>query len=62
MPQGTYLGTPLQNMVMGISKNIQRDRWWDPDRSAMRYRFIVNPDYEFDVHKYVTLVTEAPAA
>lgn len=59
MPQGTYLATPLKNMVLGFSRAIMRTRWYDNDKSALRYKFIVRPDYEFDIHKYVTIATEA---
>jgi len=58
MAKGTYLGTPLKNMVLGFSRAIMRTRWYDNDKSALRYKFIVRPDYEFDIKKYVTLVTE----
>ncbi|HIE41423.1 MAG TPA: hypothetical protein EYP80_02040 [Candidatus Aenigmarchaeota archaeon] len=58
MAKGTYLGTPLKNMVLGLARTIMRTRWYDNDKSALRYKFIVRPDYEFDIKKYVTLVTE----
>ncbi len=58
-PQGTYLATPLQNVVLGMSKQIKRSRWTDNDTSSIMYKFVTRPDYEFDIHKYVTLVTQA---
>lgn len=60
IPRGTLLGTPKENMVVGFSKQIDRKRWYDNDRSAIRYKFVVRPDYEFDIKKYVALVTPAP--
>ncbi len=57
MSQGTFMGTPLKNMVLGFARAIMRTRWYDNDKSALRYKFIVRPDYEFDIKKYVTLVT-----
>jgi len=57
IPQGTFMGTPEKNMILGFSKKIDRKRWYDNDRSAIQYKFVVRPDYEFDIKKYVTLVT-----
>ncbi len=54
---GTYLLTPLKNMVFGISSKVKRNRWYDNDASALKYKFVVYPDYEFDIHKYVTYMT-----
>lgn len=54
IPNGEYLLTPLKNMVFGISSRVKRDRWYDNAASALRYKFVVYPDYEFDIHKYVT--------
>lgn len=54
---GEYLLTPLKNMIFGISSRVKRNRWYDNDESALKYKFVVFPDYEFDVHKYVTLLT-----
>lgn len=55
MPQGTYLATIMANFVFGISKSISKERWYDQERSALRFKFVVNPDYEFDIKKWVTL-------
>ena len=52
-----YLLTPLKNMIFGISSRVKRNRWYDNDEDALKYKFVVFPDYEFDVHKYVTLLT-----
>ncbi len=60
MPQGTYLGTPLKNMVLGMSRKIRKDRWWDNATSSILFKYVSRPDYEFDIKKYVTLVTAAP--
>ncbi|PLY06777.1 MAG: hypothetical protein C0625_08005 [Arcobacter sp.] len=57
LTNGEYLLTPLQNMIFGISSRVKRNRWYDNDESALKYKFVVFPDYEFDVHKYVTLLT-----
>ena len=54
---GKYMGTISKNMVFGISNQIERNRWYDNETSSLRYKFVVYPDYEFDIHKYVTLVT-----
>lgn len=54
---GQYLLTPLKNMVFGISSKIKRARWYDNDESALKYKFVVYPDYEFDIHKYVTFMS-----
>ncbi len=59
LPQGTYISTPLKNMVLGMSRQIKRVRWVDNDTSSIMYKFVTRPDYEFDIHKYVTLVTQA---
>lgn len=56
---GVYLATIPQNMVMGIANQIERNRWYDNETSSLRYKFVVYVDFEFDIHKYVTLVTYA---
>jgi len=61
MKKGEYLATIPKNMIFGISNKIERNRWYDNELSALRYKFVVYPDYEFDIHKYVTLVTYEPA-
>ncbi|RLC87219.1 MAG: hypothetical protein DRI37_06345, partial [Chloroflexi bacterium] len=58
IPSGTYLATPPKNMVMGLSSRVKRVRWWENDISSLCYKFIVYPDFEFDIEKWVTLVTE----
>lgn len=60
VPNGEYLLTPLKNMVFGISSKVLRDRWYENKESALCYKFVVHPDYEFDVHKYVTYMTIVP--
>lgn len=57
IPAGHYLLTPLKNMVMGLSSNVKRNRWYENSESALKYKFVVYPDYEFDIHKYVTYMT-----
>ncbi len=61
IPKGVYLGSPEKNLVMGISTQIDRKRWYSNEISSLCYKFVVRPDYEFDIHKYVTIVTEAVA-
>jgi len=57
MPSGEFLATIPKNMVFGISNQIDRTRWYDNETSSLRYKFVVHPDYEFDIHKYVTYMT-----
>ncbi len=57
LARGMFTATPLKNMVLGFARAIVRTRWYDHDKSALRYKFIVRPDYEFDIKKYVTVVT-----
>lgn len=57
VPDNEYLLTPLKNMVFGISSRVKRNRWYDNDEDALKYKFVVFPDYEFDIHKYVTYMT-----
>jgi hypothetical protein len=54
---GEYLMTPLKNMIFGISSRVKRDRWFSNEESCLKYKFVVYPDYEFDIHKYVTIMT-----
>ncbi len=56
MEAGEYLATIPKNMVFGIATQIERNRWYDNEESALRYKFVVYCDYEFDIHKYVTFV------
>lgn len=56
MEAGEYLATIPKNMVFGIATQIERNRWYDNEASALRYKFVVYCDYEFDIHKYVTFV------
>ncbi len=55
MPTGTYLATILKNFIFGIAARVKRNRWYNNEESALKYKFVVYPDYEFDIHKYVTL-------
>lgn len=57
MVSGQFLATIPKNMVFGISSQIDRNRWYDNETSSLRYKFVVHPDYEFDIHKYVTYMT-----
>lgn len=57
MTTGQYLSTISKNMVFGISNQIDRNRWYDNETSSLRFKFVVHPDYEFDIHKYVTYMT-----
>lgn len=57
IPDGEYMLTPLKNLVFGISSKVKRDRWYDNAKSALMYKFVVFPDYEIDIKKYVTLMT-----
>jgi hypothetical protein len=57
IPQGSFLGTPEKNMVLGLSRAIDRKRWYSNEISSLCYKFVVRPDYEFDIKKYTTLVT-----
>ncbi len=59
LKEGEFLATILKNMVFGISSQIKRLRWYDNETSCLRYKFVVHPDYEFDIHKYVTYVKSA---
>jgi len=61
MPIGTYLATDLRNIILGAVKKVARRRWYNDEESALKYKFGINLDYEFDIHKYVTIVTEALA-
>ena len=56
MKNAEYMATIPANMVFGISNQIERNRWYDNETSCLRYKFVVYPDYEFDIHKYVTFV------
>jgi hypothetical protein len=51
---GEYMLTPLKNLIFGISSRVKRDRWYDSAKSALMYKFVVFPDYEIDIKKYVT--------
>lgn len=55
MPTGTYLATIMKNFIFGIAARVKRQRWFNNEESALKYKFVVYPDYEFDIHKYVTL-------
>lgn len=57
MPNDTYFLTPLKNLFMSMTQTVIRDRWWDNDEAALKYRFEINNDYEIVVKKYTTLAT-----
>lgn len=57
LSSGEFLATIPKNMVFGISSQIERKRWYDNETSSLRYKFVVYPDYEFDIHKYVTYMS-----
>ncbi|WP_096024649.1 P2 family phage major capsid protein [Campylobacter lanienae] len=59
MPNDTYFLTPLKNLFMSVTQTVIRDRWWDNDEAALKYRFEINNDYEIVVKKYTTLAHKA---
>lgn len=59
MPEGTYMATPLKNLVMGTVIDIRRNRFYDSEERALKYIFEVYCDYEIVVKKWVSIMTEA---
>jgi hypothetical protein len=59
MPDGVYLGSPIKNFVLGMARDVQRTRWYDNDESALKYKFVVRPDFEFDIKKFVAIAQKA---
>lgn len=55
---GTYLATPIKNLVMGIGLNIRRNRWYENEERCLRYVFDLYCDYEIAVKKWTTLSTK----
>lgn len=59
MPKGTYLATPLKNLVLGVVLDIRRNRWYDAEERALKYVFDVFTDYEVVVKKWASLMSKA---
>lgn len=59
MPKGTYLATPLKNLVLGIVIDIRRNRWYDAEERALKYVFDVFVDYEVVIKKWASLMSKA---
>ncbi|MDR1912624.1 MAG: P2 family phage major capsid protein [Helicobacteraceae bacterium] len=58
MPAGTYLATPLKNLVLGTVLDIRRNRTYDVEARSLKYIFEVYCDYQIIIKKWVTLMTE----
>lgn len=54
--KGTFLATPLKNLILGTVLDIRRNRWYDPEERALKYVFDVAVDYEIAVKKWVVLM------
>lgn len=55
IPQGTYLATPLKNLVFGMCMDIFRSREWNNRKRVVEYTFDVACDYEIIVKKWATI-------
>lgn len=55
IPQGTYLATPLKNLVFGMCMDIFRSREWNNRKRVVEYTFDVSCDYEIIVKKWATI-------
>lgn len=61
IPQGTYLATPLKNLVFGMCIDIFRAREWNNRKRVIEYTFDVACDYEVVVKKWATICEQAQA-
>jgi len=59
MPSGTYMLTPLQNLVIGVVSKIYRNREWNSRKRAVEYTFDIHADYDIAVPKFASLATQA---
>ncbi len=59
MPSGTYMLTPLQNLVFGMVSNIYRAREWNSRKRAIEYTFDIYADYDIAVPRFVSIATQA---
>ena len=59
MPAGTYMATPLKNLVLGTVIDIRMNRWYDAEERALKYVFEVYAGYEIVVKKWVSLMNVA---
>ena len=57
MPKGVYMATPLENLVLGVCLDINRNRWYDPEERALKYIFDASVDYEIIIKKWVSIAT-----
>lgn len=62
MPNDIYMLTPLKNLFMSMTHTVVRDRWFDNDEAALKYRFEVFNDYEIVLKNQVSLAikTQTP--
>ena len=57
MPSGTYMLTPLKNLVFGMVSEIYRAREFNSRKRAIEYTFDIQADYDIAVPKFVSLLT-----
>jgi len=57
MPSGTYMLTPLKNLVFGMVSKIYRARKFNERKRAVEYTFDAHIDYDIAVPKFVSLAT-----
>jgi hypothetical protein len=55
IPSGTYIATPLKNLVFGMCQDIFRAREWNNRKRIVEYTFDVSCDYEVVVKKWATI-------
>ncbi|MCI6989408.1 MAG: P2 family phage major capsid protein [Campylobacter sp.] len=59
IPKGSYMATPLKNLLLGVVLDIRRNRWYDAEERALKYVFDVFCDYEIAIKKWVCLMQKA---
>jgi len=56
MPTGSYMLTPLKNLVFGMANNIYRAREFNSRKRAIEYTFDIYADYDIAVPRYVSFI------
>jgi hypothetical protein len=56
MPSGTYMLSPLENLVLGVVGKIYRAREFNSRKRAIEYTFDFYPDYDVAVPRFVSLM------
>jgi hypothetical protein len=59
MPIGTFLVTPLQNLIFRVSSQVKKQSWYENKESALHFKYVLFPDFEIGIASLCLIVESA---